>query len=171
MYSCDRRRIVKAKLVKHHGGKCLDCGISYPPYIMQFDHRNPEEKTFNLSSGGTIAYQTQLEESLKCDLVCANCHFERTHRQRCSGCEYCLEDWDGEPYGGRPRKPKEPCKCGKPKSSGAKTCLECYKPKSKIEWPDIKDLKKMIEESNYIQVAKELGVSDNAIRKHIKTNE
>ena len=75
-------------LVADHGGKCVDCGIEYPPYVFDFDHRDPNEKAFTLSQfyGG---YPRQLEESKKCDLVCANCHRERTHRQRCAGCEYC----------------------------------------------------------------------------------
>lgn len=170
MYTADRRRAVKARLVEHHGGKCLDCGKEFPPYIFHFDHRNPEEKTFNISNGQTYAYKVQLEESLKCDLVCGNCHSERTHRQRCQGCEYCVNDWDGPAYGGNIKEPAniEPCVCGRKKTPTASTCWECFIKPSKIDWPSLEELEKMLEKSNYVQVAKKLGVSDNAIRKHIK---
>lgn len=84
------RRQVKVKLVKAHGGKCIDCGYSGPAFIYDFDHRNPAEKVFGLSSAGlSRSYDKQYEESLKCDLVCSNCHRMRTHKQRCNGCIYC----------------------------------------------------------------------------------
>lgn len=37
--------------------------------------------------------------------------------------------------------------------------------KTKINWPSFEDLKEMLKESNYTQVAKKLGVTDNSIRK------
>jgi len=52
-------------------------------------------------------------------------------------------------------------------------CSKCF-PKNrtqsfKIEWPSVEILKQMIAESSCLSVAKQLGVSDNAVRKHIKT--
>lgn len=92
----DWRRRVKEKLVAAHGGKCVDCGIAYPPFVMDFDHRDPTEKKFGLSEKGKCqSYEKQLAESLKCDLVCANCHRMRTHKQRCSGCEHCIQSCVG----------------------------------------------------------------------------
>jgi len=42
-------------------------------------------------------------------------------------------------------------------------------PKStKIEWPEKEVLLDMLAKSNYTQVAKKLGVSDNAVRKHLQ---
>ena len=62
------------------------------------------------------------------------------------------------------------CSCGKIITHGAKRCDRCFRlSRRKIEWPDVDTLKQMIEQSNYTQVAKELGVSDNAIRKHLKS--
>lgn len=84
------RRRNKLKLIAAHGGKCLDCDLSFPPFVFDFDHRDPATKSFALSNKGTaIGYDRLLDESMKCDLVCANCHRRRTHKQRCSGCEYC----------------------------------------------------------------------------------
>lgn len=59
---------------------CHDCGQNYPSYVMDFDHRNGEEKEFNVSharAGGKTIEQL-LEEINKCDVVCANCHRIRT---------------------------------------------------------------------------------------------
>jgi hypothetical protein len=84
------RRQTKEKLVAHHGSKCLDCGYEGPPFMFDFDHRDPSQKKFGIgASGFSRKYEIQLEESLKCDLVCANCHRMRTHKQRCNGCKYC----------------------------------------------------------------------------------
>lgn len=63
------------------------------------------------------------------------------------------------------------CKdCQKPISKNATRCKSC-KAKSqplKIIWPSNTELLEMLNASNYTQVAKTLGVSDNAIRKRLK---
>ena len=41
---------------------------------------------------------------------------------------------------------------------------------TKIIWPSIKELKERLNKSNYSKLGRELGVSDNAIRKHIKNS-
>lgn len=84
------RRTTKQRLVQVHGGKCVDCGYMGPPFMFEFDHRDPEEKEFMIGNNGLIvSYARLLEESWKCDLVCPTCHRMRTHIQRCRGCEYC----------------------------------------------------------------------------------
>jgi len=40
----------------------------------------------------------------------------------------------------------------------------------KIEWPEKEVLLEMLAQSNYTQVGKKLGVSDNAVRKHLNNN-
>lgn len=90
MQVSEYRRRRKLKLVALFGDKCHDCGLSFPPFMYDFDHRNPEDKSFALGfAGKTIAFEKLVEESKKCDMVCANCHRMRTHKQRCPGCEYC----------------------------------------------------------------------------------
>ena len=86
----DWRRRTKEKLVEFHGGVCVDCGYSGPPFMYDFDHREPDKKEFSLSKKSCWSYERQLEETRKCDLVCANCHRFRTHRQNCAGCRYCV---------------------------------------------------------------------------------
>lgn len=57
---------------------CMDCGQSYPYYVLQFDHRG--DKKFTISKYMTsISIKSLWDEIAKCDVVCANCHAERTH--------------------------------------------------------------------------------------------
>jgi thymidine kinase len=60
---------------------CLDCGGTFAPYAMDFDHRDPGAKSFNLGgSRAMLASRAALiEEIAKCDIVCANCHRARTY--------------------------------------------------------------------------------------------
>ncbi len=58
---------------------CADCGRSYNPWVMDFDHRNPSEKLGNIAH---LYHEKRiLEEVAKCDVVCSNCHRERTHQR------------------------------------------------------------------------------------------
>lgn len=62
---------------------CMDCGQKFPPCVMDFDHRDPDTKLFNVSqmmTGGSIVRMRA--EIAKCDVVCANCHRIRTHLLR-----------------------------------------------------------------------------------------
>lgn len=64
---------------------CVDCGVCYPYYILDFDHVRGTKFT-EISKMSKLGYGPKLlEEIEKCDLVCANCHRERTHQKR-SGC-------------------------------------------------------------------------------------
>lgn len=59
---------------------CMDCGVSYPYWVMDFDHREDETKVATvqklLKSGPIASVLTEIE---KCDLVCSNCHRTRTY--------------------------------------------------------------------------------------------
>jgi hypothetical protein len=61
---------------------CADCGIQYPYYVMDFDHREGETKNFSLFKIHGATVKRILEEITKCDVVCANCHRKRTHQRR-----------------------------------------------------------------------------------------
>jgi hypothetical protein len=61
---------------------CTDCGIKYPPYVMDFDHVKGQ-KEFNIGSkyhGRSV--DKLILEIEKCEIVCANCHRIRTHERR-----------------------------------------------------------------------------------------
>lgn len=67
------------------GKPCMDCGKTYPPYVMDFDHRDPKLKSHVIGNMHFAMVKRLEEEAAKCDLVCANCHRERTHRQQMNG--------------------------------------------------------------------------------------
>jgi len=48
--SIDKRRLWVNVTFKDNM-KCMDCKKIYPPYVMDFDHRDPKEKKFGISSG------------------------------------------------------------------------------------------------------------------------
>ena len=80
-YSRQRRQERKDFIHKIKQDKpCADCGQIYPPYVMEFDHLEPSAKLHNVSTlaGQNYAFDTRLEEIAKCELVCSNCHKERT---------------------------------------------------------------------------------------------
>lgn len=73
--------IVRAELINSFKkSPCLDCNVSYPPYIMHFDHLR--DKEFNISGKGKgISKDKLFAEIGKCEVICANCHAERTHKR------------------------------------------------------------------------------------------
>ena len=59
---------------------CADCGQTYHPAVMQWDHLPGFEKTGNVSDfARKHSRKRVLAEIEKCELVCANCHAARTH--------------------------------------------------------------------------------------------
>jgi len=67
------------------GVPCSDCGIQYPPYVMEFDHI-PEKgkKLYPISTmrRRKMAFSKILLEIEKCEVVCSNCHRERTNSRQ-----------------------------------------------------------------------------------------
>jgi hypothetical protein len=64
---------------------CADCGQRFPYYVMEFDHRSGEPKCFNIGDVNDrrrVGRSRLQAEIAKCDVVCANCHRERTHQRR-----------------------------------------------------------------------------------------
>lgn len=74
----ERRQLIASAKRK----PCTDCGVSYPPYVIQFDHRPGETKLFALADWQNLTHDQLVAELAKCDVVCANCHCERTQQRR-----------------------------------------------------------------------------------------
>ena len=83
-------------------GPCMDCGVEYPHYVMDFHHRDPDTKSFSVASmvgRGSASIDLIQEEIDKCDLICANCHRERHHGPEV--CSVCGSDYrNGKPHVG-----------------------------------------------------------------------
>ena len=76
----NKRYHTRKDLVKKAKDKpCMDCGNKYPYFVMDFDHRDPSLKKFNISQSLNRSNKDVFEEIAKCDVVCANCHRLRTH--------------------------------------------------------------------------------------------
>lgn len=74
------RREKRALINELKNRPCADCGGIFPPFVMDFDHRDPSSKLMGLSEsvGRAWADADILAEAAKCDVVCANCHRIRT---------------------------------------------------------------------------------------------
>jgi len=73
------RELTKRLRELKSGKPCTDCGRTYPPEVMQWDHLPGTQKLADVSlirSRGAI-----LAEIAKCELVCANCHAIRTFQR------------------------------------------------------------------------------------------
>jgi len=61
---------------------CTDCGVNYPYYCMDFDHVNGKKITHISGMIQDGAARSKIfSEITKCEIVCANCHRQRTHRR------------------------------------------------------------------------------------------
>lgn len=54
---------------------CKICGYRQHPKALEFHHRNPAEKLFNIACAVTgLGLPRIFAEMDKCDILCANCH-------------------------------------------------------------------------------------------------
>jgi hypothetical protein len=69
--------------------------------------------------------------------------------------------------------------CGVPVSKGNNRCCRCANQETgkqrlgknaRAAWPSLEELRRMVVESSYLAVGRLLGVSDNAVRKHLRTH-
>jgi 5-methylcytosine-specific restriction endonuclease McrA len=92
-------------------------------------------------------------------LLCPNCHkFEHDNMKKLRRAK---------------QYPIRNCKdCNTPISSQAKRCKSCTSKMqpNKIEWPNIDVLQQMVQDSNFSAVGRQLGVSDNSVRKRIRNH-
>lgn len=80
-YYLSHRAGYRKRLDTFKKGPCADCKIEYSPWQMDFDHRKGQKKSFNIGSRRSAYWQTLVKEILKCDVVCSNCHRNRTHER------------------------------------------------------------------------------------------
>ena len=61
---------------------CFDCLVKYPHYILEFDHR-PEFKKIDIVYRVLKKFgeEAAWNEAKKCEVVCSNCHKERTYER------------------------------------------------------------------------------------------
>ena len=82
-YCMDRWRQRKLKAIEYKGGKCERCDYDKYPDVLEFHHRDPEEKEANWTKMRLRSWDKIQQELDKCDLLCANCHREVHIQMRC----------------------------------------------------------------------------------------
>lgn len=77
------RKRVEDFLAKLKAVPCKDCGKSYPRHVMDFDHVRGT-KLFSLGYAANHGHSLKAieKETKKCEVVCANCHRQRSHERR-----------------------------------------------------------------------------------------
>lgn len=77
----DRERYQQRRLraISQLGDKCAKCGSMQD---LEIDHIDPKTKVFELASGPTVAEREWQSELLKCQVLCSDCHDEKTALER-----------------------------------------------------------------------------------------
>lgn len=75
-----RERVELLRRYKSMKG-CVDCG-NKNPIVLEFDHLEGHDKSFNLSDSSYLNIILIKEEIKKCEVVCANCHRIRTNERK-----------------------------------------------------------------------------------------
>lgn len=60
---------------------CFDCKEKYPYWILEFDHLGDKSFTIGEFRNHTVSLDVIKAEIEKCDVVCANCHKNRTYKR------------------------------------------------------------------------------------------
>lgn len=68
----------RAKLIAVLGDRCVRCGDWEH---LEFDHVDPDEKSFDIKDNMTASNPEVLAELLKCQLLCRDCHIEKTRAE------------------------------------------------------------------------------------------
>lgn len=165
----------KSDLIKVFHSKCCICGFDAYQEALEFHHVNPEEKSFGLTDSNAVtkALSKQLEEAKKCILVCANCH-RGIHNGHVILPSNYKDFYDkdiaqqllDELQAVKTHKKYYCQRCGKTINRKATFCPECAKLNSrKVNRPSRDDLKALIREKPFTQIALQFSVTDNTIRK------
>lgn len=187
----------KFNLYKAFGSKCFLCKNS-DIACLQFHHLKNFEKEYTLSLRTTLEKNPEKiwKEAVKCVLLCANCHseveqgFYKNYHQSFFLKNYPFnlinfEKWnnlidrtkrkklsskDNSKISIKKNRESYCIDCQSKITSEAKRCVPCSRINSRsIEWPSRQKLLELLTEMNPYKLGKYLGVSDNAIRKHLKS--
>lgn len=158
-----RRRGLKELAVNYKGGVCYDCGLRSQYYqVYDFHHLDPTQKDFNIGHNGhTRSWDKTKEELDKCVMLCATCHRIR-HAKEDSGSSGRTRTYNGKQISDRLTADCD--------TNSAHRRSQTKEPKprpTKINWPSDEELRERLSKSNYSALGRELGVSDNAIRKRL----
>lgn len=78
----ERKQRLRKMVDEYKSVPCMDCGIQYPPHVMDFDHRENKFDDVARLVINNVSVKRILDEIAKCDVVCSNCHRVRTYERR-----------------------------------------------------------------------------------------
>lgn len=130
--------------------------VEYKCSICNIDKWNEKELTLQLDH---IDGNNKNNELSNLRWLCPNCHSQTNtfagknlkNKEKIEKKNYCID-------------------CGKEISSNGIRCVNCYnKSRRKVERPSPEQLEKDLKETNFCQVGRKYGVTDNTIRKWCKS--
>lgn len=143
-----KKRLLENKLLEY---RCAECGLSdnwnNKKLVLQLDHINGVPNDHRI-------------ENLR--FLCPNCH---SQTENFAGRASRKETF-GKPL--HKLKDKKCPNCNALICDVAERCGNC-RIRTKINWPSIIEIENMLKEMPMTAVAKKLGVSDNAVKKHIRS--
>jgi hypothetical protein len=78
----ERNERLRQMILSAKAKPCADCGVQYAPWQMDFDHvRGVKVRGLANILRGKNSVRLILAEIAKCEVVCANCHRDRTHQR------------------------------------------------------------------------------------------
>src|SRR3989304_3860945 len=81
----DRARKQRLRMIEfqqsYKNRPCTDCGKKYPYYVMDFDHVRGKKRAIIAQVFRFGSKKELLKEIRKWEVVCSNCHRERTHQR------------------------------------------------------------------------------------------
>lgn len=170
-----KRQSLKRQGVLNLGGKCYHCGED-KYYLLDFHHLNQDDKEHELSRLiGDSKIEEFFNEIEKCALLCANCHRE-FHWLESNQKDFIKEDYFNlentfinevdRSYKSIERKCSN---CNKDISKWSKSglCMDCSAMNNRKvkDRPNGEELILMIQESSFSAVGRKYGVSANAVKK------
>ena len=170
------RRTMKARCIAYLGGACKVCGYNKSHAALEFHHRDPSSKEFQLSTGRTKGWERTKSELDKCDLLCSNCHREVHGAWRSSDMTALQSQLEAIR---RPNRVNVLCDhCGgaftlppsKVQRHSKHFCKkECrIAGSAKITWPPLDTLLQMVRGSSVSAVARRLGVSGKSVSRRMR---
>lgn len=68
----------RQKIIDFLGGSCVNCGSTE---FLEFDHIDPNDKSFDIKTNVTLSNSEVSEELKKCQLLCNTCHQQKTAKE------------------------------------------------------------------------------------------
>jgi hypothetical protein len=156
----------KIKAVIYKGNKCNICGYeNNSKNFASFEFHHPDKnKEYAIGAILNRKWNFIQKELDKCILLCSNCH-----RQMHSGYdkelfEFSIKKINEEKI--QKEKVYNFCSCGNKISSHSKICLICRR---KVARPSKEELLMMIKTIPITKIGEKYNVSDNAVRKWLKS--